>query len=166
MADAVSRGSAVCTRCMPIRLNQPSIGCVKEYQPQISCLLSHSYNPDNMNETTHSRSSADIYLGMVCLRVTQIYFAHGLSTVDYPTARYKDCIKDSLLDLIFTGVRVAEKRHTAEAQQKRVARKANAAACHLHYSPCPHMPNVWASLPGPYWPLLSHLWTHSHRPST
>ncbi len=53
----MSRGSAV---CVPIRLNQPSIGCLMEYLPQISCLLSHSYNPDNMNETADSRSSADL----------------------------------------------------------------------------------------------------------
>ncbi len=53
----MSRRSAV---CMPIRLNQLSIGYVMKYLPQIFCLLSHSYNPDNMNETADSRS-ADIY---------------------------------------------------------------------------------------------------------
>ncbi len=85
----MSRGSVV---CMPTRLNQPCIGCVMEYLPQISCLLSHSYNHDNMNETADSRSTANICRGMVCLPVTQIYFSHGLSTVDYLTAHYKDCI--------------------------------------------------------------------------
>ncbi len=65
---------------------------------------------------------------------------------------------------IFTGACAAEKRRTAEAQQKCVAHKAHAAttsttapthACSM----CRRA--FWTRIG-----LSSHLWTHSHRSST
>ena len=108
----------------------------------------------------------------------------GKRSVGGQKKRYKDCIKAFLQDLnitvsnweqlatnrtawhskIFPGVRAAEKRCTAGAQQKRVACKARAAAtsttapAHV----CPMCGRAFRARIS----LSSHLWTHSHRPST
>ncbi len=110
---------------------------------------------------------------------TQIYFAHGLSTVDYLTARYKDYIKACLQDLninVSNWEQLAT-NHTAKHSKIKIficpcrweampcwgaAETCGAQSPCVPAHICPKCGRAFLACIG----LSSHLRTHSHRPST